>query len=366
MDPDDDRHTMAANETHKCADAEIDPAPAAEVKKRKARLSEAMKLGADGNKSKFERFRSSSPVATHNKVIETNAEAADLPPRPKPEPGSMTVAGVHGAHERPNSRGLLHWRHYGVLPPAKTIEVKGEQVKVFVWTGLFQDIGGRQVFKEQEGGPDEMVISESTLDMWDYARVRWLQKRYGKPVAVSASREAFLQKNGLASLDYKGAETQLALSADFMRKWHTREFFPLTSLSFSFLNRQQGTLTLYFSAASEVKLRQAARRAYTAEQVGRFERFGRKLAYGMTATVLAEKIERMHEERKVFASAAIIGLHYHEENPGGFILLKYLGPRDRIDEFLRTTPEVARLNTGDRYELAAAGLLKSKPAPIIH
>jgi len=99
--------------------------------------------------------------------------------------------------------------------------------------------------------------------------------------------------------------------------------------------------------------------------VGRYERFGRKLAYGKTATVLAEKIERMPEERKVFASAAIIGLHYHEEDPNGFILLKYRGPNDRLDEILRDTPEVARLNTGDRYELAAAGLLKSKSKPLL-
>lgn len=78
--------------------------------------------------------------------------------------------------------------------------------------------------------------------------------------------------------------------------------------------------------------------------------------------MLAERIEHMHEERKVFASASIIGLHFFEESPEGFILLKYRGPRDRLDEFLRATPDVARLNTGDRYELAAAGLLKSKSA----
>ena len=95
----------------------------------------------------------------------------------------------------------------------------------------------------------------------------------------------------------------------------------------------------------------------------RFERFFRKIAYGTTARVLAESIERMHAERKVFAAASVMGLHFHEEDPEGFVLLKYRGPKDRLEEFLRATPDVARLNTGDRYQLAAAGLLKRKYSP---
>jgi hypothetical protein len=225
MDSDDESQKAASNATLKRADAESDSAP---ERKRRTRLSEAQKLAAAGNMSKAERFRSSSPVAAQIKVAETSAAAAELLPRPRPEPGARAeppCGGVYKAHIRQNSQGLLNWRNYGALPPARTVVLKGEEVKVFEWIGLFtKDKDGRRVFVEKLDGPNRIEMSEYVLDFWDTLKRRWIEKRYGKPVAASERRESFLKARGLASLDYNGAATEYALSADSMRTWHTREF----------------------------------------------------------------------------------------------------------------------------------------------
>lgn len=232
MGSDDESHEDEAEKPQEGVKTSPDPPV---KKRRRPKLNEAQRLEAAGNMSKHERRRSSTPAVAQmeDELAEgkdVTTLAAEPLPRLRPEPGAMAEppgGGVYSAHERPNSRGLLNWRNYGVLPRAKTVEVQGEQVKVYVWRGLFQEIDGRKVFAEQEDGPDEIEMSESKLDFWDSLRNRWLQKRYGKAVQITASRESFLLKKGFASLDYQEAETQYALSPDFMRTWHTREFISL-------------------------------------------------------------------------------------------------------------------------------------------
>jgi len=109
-------------------------------------------------------------------------------------------------------------------------------VKVFEWIGLFsKDKDGRRVFVEKSDGPNRIEMSEYVLDFWDTLKRRWIEKRYGKPVQASERRERFLKARGLASLDYNGAATEYALSADSMRTWHTREFlFLFVSVPFFF------------------------------------------------------------------------------------------------------------------------------------
>lgn len=226
MDSDDESNKAEANGTLKRADAESASAP---ERKRRVRLSEAQKLAAAGNMSSAERFRSLSPVAAQVEVAETSPAAAELPQRPRPEPGAMaepTGGGVYKAHERPNSQGLLNWRNYDTLPPARTVVLKGgEEVKVFEWVGLFtKDKDGRRVFVAKQDGPNRIEMSEYVLDFWDSLKRRWIERRYGKPVEASARRERFLSARGLASLDYNKAAAEYALSADSMRTWHTREF----------------------------------------------------------------------------------------------------------------------------------------------
>ena len=128
------------------------------------------------------------------------AAMAELPSRPRPEPGAMALplrgSGIRADGRRMFARGYYNWRNYGKLPPAKTYEkmeiveipgpdgelrrVENRTVhKVFEWTGLFKDIEGQRIFVPQKGGKDRIQISEAVLDFWNRVKVRFLERKYG-------------------------------------------------------------------------------------------------------------------------------------------------------------------------------------------
>ncbi len=97
----------------------------------------------------------------------------------------MVDHGLYASHTRLNARGLFNWRNYGKLPTAEVFEVDGRIVKVFVWTGLFEIVKGREVFTEgTEGraGKDVLRISEGAIDFWNRVRMRWLATKIWAPL----------------------------------------------------------------------------------------------------------------------------------------------------------------------------------------
>lgn len=195
MDSDDEGHAVEA-EVRLGVTGTV-PTPPPEKKQRRKKLSEAERLSGLGTMSRAELHRTSiqiTPSHAQITVVDSQSAAAEPSPRPRPDPEAYAVPGVIAPHTRPKSSGLLHWSNYGNLPKAKITVVEGEQVKVFEWRGLFQEINSRKVFTEQEDGPDLLEMSESKLDFWDSLRNHWLQKRYGKPVEATARRESFLRK----------------------------------------------------------------------------------------------------------------------------------------------------------------------------
>jgi|APCry1669189369_1035219.scaffolds.fasta_scaffold33054_2 hypothetical protein len=145
-------------------------------KKRARRQSETEKLSAKGNMHPQELYRRAS---SHVHMVD---EVVFPEPRSRPAPGALADPGGFGnhvAHERPGSRGFLHWRHDGQLPPAETmIDAEGNPTKVFIWTGLFLNVGGRTKFVPGVG-TDSIRRNLGELHFWERVRIRFLRKKYG-------------------------------------------------------------------------------------------------------------------------------------------------------------------------------------------
>jgi hypothetical protein len=157
--------------------------PATTIKKRGFRLSEAEKLAAvgyEGSASRYRKRRDSLIPANEEHHIEDELEV--LTARARPTLGEMAEPGgfgIRAAHERPRSRGFLHWRHDGELPPAETVtDAEGNVTKVFTWRGLFKNVRGRSTFVPGVG-TSILRRDEAELDFWDRVRIHFLRKKYG-------------------------------------------------------------------------------------------------------------------------------------------------------------------------------------------
>ena len=163
-----------------CNTAELPQVAEPPLPKRARKITQLELLGAQGKKSKDDRFHDINP----RRRAAADSTAVEVSPRKRPEPGAMTDrVGIYVPHERLHSKGLLNWRRYGKLPPAQTIIDKyGYGVKVFEWRGLFKNVDGRErVFSpgKDNSGKDTLIIREAALDFWNRVRIRFLEKRYG-------------------------------------------------------------------------------------------------------------------------------------------------------------------------------------------
>ena len=103
----------------KSVDAELSSDAVPQKKKRARRQSETEKLSAKGSMHPQELYE--SRASSHVHMVDD-----DVFPEPRswPAPGALADPGGFGirvAHERPGSRGFLHWRHDGQLPPAQIL-----------------------------------------------------------------------------------------------------------------------------------------------------------------------------------------------------------------------------------------------------
>lgn len=182
------------------------------AKKQKApRLSEAERLGAIGTMSRVEKTRFTRPF-THERtpaLISPQPQQAAAPvvlePRPRPAPGAMAIVGELATHERPGAKGFRHWKKYGDLPPAHTID----GVKVVAWKGIFKEVRGVVKFVEGNDGRI-LLISEAKIDLWDGVRIAWLARRYCQGASIRSKRAGLLYNPQV-----------LLPPADMMRTWHT-------------------------------------------------------------------------------------------------------------------------------------------------
>ena len=181
------------------------------------RLTEAEKLQGIGVMSRMEKTRIMRPLTVDRistsippqpeVVAPIVIEAAPmvLEPRPRPAPGAMAIVGELATHERPGAKGFRHWKKYGDLPPAHTID----GVKVVAWKGIFKEVRGVVKFVEGNDGRI-LLISEAKIDLWDGVRIAWLARRYCQGASIRSKRAGLLYNPQV-----------LLPPADMMRTWHT-------------------------------------------------------------------------------------------------------------------------------------------------